>query len=211
MLGFLKHQEHAAEETAPGKLATKIVIASEDANGAVRAREVSEHLARELSPGAEVSSEVWRFNFLRHEDVRNVAAASITDADIVVVSARDDGELPPHVKIWIEDWVPVTRERPTALLALVERQPGTPHSLPSVCSYLRRIARRTGMNFYLEAGTGCEPGIVFVATDGKESEADTSSRMDRIEPEGSIFQSRRFIPETAEIRLNNYAQSTAIQ
>jgi streptogramin lyase len=211
MLGFSKHQEHAAEETAPGKLATKIVIASEDANGAVRAREVSEHLARELSPGAEVSSEVWRFNFLRHEDVRNVAAASITDADIVVVSARDDGELPPHVKIWIEDWLPVPRERPTALLALVDRHPGTPPTLPSVSSYLLRIARRTGMNFYLEAGEGCKPDIVLVATDGQESEADTSRSMDRIAPEGSIFQSRRLIPETAEIRLNNYAHTTAIQ
>jgi len=211
MLGFLKHHEHAAEETAPGKLATKIVIASEDANGAVRAREVSEHLARELSPGAEVSSEVWRFNFLRHEDVRNVAAASITDADIVVVSARDEGELPPHVKIWIEDWAPVTRERPTALLALVDRQPEISPSLPSICSYLRRIARRAGMHFYLEAGEGCKANIVLVATDGKESEAYTSSGMDRIVPEASLYQSRKFMPETAEIRLNNYAHGTAIQ
>ena len=210
MLGFSKHQQPQAEETVPRKLAIKIVIASEDARNAARARELSEKLARELRPAMEITSEVWRFNFLRHEDVRNVALASVAEADIVVIAAHDDGELPECVKMWIEDWVPLTRNGPTVLLALLDRYVEMPGNSGSLCAFLRRIARRAGMDFYLKAGDESEPDFRHIAVDEYETDVDAGASLDEDVPRTSLFQSGRFMPETAHAGLNNYGHSTAV-
>jgi hypothetical protein len=210
MLGFIKRRQLETEAAVAGKPGIKIVIASEDAAGAARARELSEHLARGLRPGTEITSEVWRFNFLRHEDVRNVATASIAEAAIVVLCAHDDGELPSHVRIWIDDWVALTRTGPTALVALLDRSGDISGNSPPPGSFLGGIARRAGMDFYLKAGDGWEPDVVHVARDEQGSEPNTSAALDAVLADASLFQSGRIMPETAEARLNSYAHSTAV-
>jgi hypothetical protein len=210
MLSFIKRWQVEKEAAVAGKSGIKIVIASEDAAGAARARELSERLARELRPGTEITSEVWRFNFLRHEDVRNVATASIAEAAIVVLCAHDDGELPSHVRIWIDEWVALTRTGPTALVALLDRSADTPGNSPRPGSYLGSIARRAGMDFYLKAGDGREPDFVHVVSDQQGSEPNTSAALDAVLAEASLFQSGRFMSETAAARISSYAHSTAV-
>ena len=209
MLGRMKHRLEG-KGTASGTLAIKIVIASEDARNAARARELSEQLVRELKPAMEITSEVWRFNFLRHEDVRNVASASVAEADIVVIAAHADGELPECVKMWIEDWVPLTRDGPTVLVALLDRSVEIPGNSASLGAFLRHIARRTGMDFYLKAGDESGPDFQHIAVDEDETDADADAADDEVAPRTSLFQSGRLMPETAHAGLNLYGQSTAV-
>ncbi len=127
--------------------ALKVVIAYETFAAAVRAREISERLTAELKS----SCDVWSMESLIHLPLRQLAATAASEADIVVIAARNPEALPLHLKDWIEDWLPRKKCGPTALEALFdeERQPPPEPSSPA---YLGLIPERGGMDFFSNTG-----------------------------------------------------------
>jgi hypothetical protein len=196
MPNFMNDQTAAADDTSAEKVAVKIVIASEDAAGGVRAREVSERLAAELLPGTDIASEIWRFNFLRHADVRQVAATTAADADLVVLAARGDEELPEHVKQWIEDWVLLQRNTPAVLVALLDHDMELPGTLSLLCAYLRHAAGRAGMDFYLKTGAGWHADFRPTADEKEPADEDNTFALAEVIPGPSFVRRGRFMAET---------------
>jgi hypothetical protein len=140
-----------------------VVIAYEDFVRAMRARQLSERLAAQVKPGItgiEITSKVWKFDFLRYAEFREEAARDIAGADMIIFSAWS-GRLPFHVRTWIESWQPQKRSDPAALVALLEQEEEIPGERPSVPAYLRQIARKAGVDFFLKAGGWQQEGIPF--------------------------------------------------
>src|SRR5262249_38672703 len=98
----------------------KILIAYETVSSGLRAREMSERLATRLHSEFEMSSEVWKFELLNHPQLRQQAANEAAVADMIIMAMRRAGELPPHVKHWIESWLPQRRGGAAALVALLD-------------------------------------------------------------------------------------------
>jgi hypothetical protein len=141
-------------ETTP---ALKVVIAYETLDAALRAKEMSERLKAELNS----SCEVWSMESLAHLPLRQLAATAASEADIVVIAARNAQALPLHLKDWIEDWLVRKKPGPTALVALYDEEQEapreTPQGSPSLGTYLDLIAERGGMDFFSNTGDGRLP------------------------------------------------------
>lgn len=75
----------------------------------------------------------------------NVRAAA--EADVLVISVRDVGELPISLCVWIEDWVPNRAGRPGALVALIGVPPQPDAQSGRAHAYLEAVAQRAGLDF----------------------------------------------------------------
>jgi hypothetical protein len=134
----------------------KILIAYETVSSGLRAREMSERLAARLQSEFEMSSEVWKFELLNHPQLREQAASEAAVADMIIMAMRRAGELPPHVKHWIESWLHQRRGNAAALVALLdesEEEDETAASAP-LSTYLRRVAEEGNMDFFCQVGGG---------------------------------------------------------
>ncbi len=138
-------------------LAIRIVIAYEDFECAIHARQMSEHMAAQLKPGFEIASELWKFDFLRYAELREEAIRGALLADMIIIATQGGFGLPIHVRTWIENWLPQKQTSPAALVAMVGRRDVNIGERPSVCDYLQAVARRAGMDFYFKAGGRCRP------------------------------------------------------
>jgi hypothetical protein len=129
----------------------KIVIAYENFAAGIRAKKMLERLASELQPDFQINSDVWEFEMLGHRRLREQAATEASEADMIVVSARGDAELPAHVKNWVDGWLPQRRGGLTALVALLDLEEKS-SSAQSTCAYLRQVAGKGRMDFFCKAG-----------------------------------------------------------
>jgi hypothetical protein len=129
------------------KHAFRIVVAGEDFGAVLYAQELSGRLAAELEPALEISSDAWKFEALSNPQAGKQAAHGACKADMVIIAADGAVEPPAHVKSWIESWMPRKRKRSSALVALIDHEDHTPYARSPLCAYLRRIARKGGMDF----------------------------------------------------------------
>jgi hypothetical protein len=126
----------------------KVVIAYETFAAAARARQVSDRLNAELN----LECDVWNMESLVHRPLRELAAASAAQADVIIIATHRGEALPTCVKDWIEEWLPLKMNGTTALVALLVHNDETSREPPAVCAYLGRIAERGGMDFISNAG-----------------------------------------------------------
>jgi hypothetical protein len=138
------------------------ILVYEDLAAAVRAQGVIHRLATELRPEFELHSQVWKFDLLRHPQLKDEAKAEAIEADVIIISAHSDTELPPLITGWIESWLPDKIGRYSSLIALFNRDvesadpevEGSPSARPqSASEYLRRTAEIGGMDFFCNAAT----------------------------------------------------------
>ena len=134
------------------QLAFKIVIAYENFAAGIRAKEVSERLGAQLQPQFEINSDFWKFELLKHPQLREQAALEASEADMIVISADGAGELPVCLKKWFEIWVPEKVGRHSALVALLDREEETAGRMDSFSAYLRVMAEKGSMDFFCKAG-----------------------------------------------------------
>src|SRR5213593_853850 len=121
---------------------------------------MTQRLTAELAPDFEVSREVWGFELLSHDQLRQEAAAEAAKADVIVVSVSGAVELPAHVQTWVEDWQTAKRGGQSALVALIDPRRVTRNGPPPLCSFLREVAEKAGMDFFCNAeGWRPEPDV----------------------------------------------------
>jgi hypothetical protein len=133
-------------------------IVYEDVVAGKRAKETCDALAEKLGADWQIKIEMSSFKSLHLARMRQIAAAAVINANLVVFSCHD-GDLPFEVWTWTELCLQ-RPTRPTALVAILAGRPCQPGSPRAVEKYLAGLADRRGMKFFSHrhALAGAEAG-----------------------------------------------------
>ncbi len=94
-----------------------------------------------------IRRESWKLNDLTQAFVFTEAVHAAAEADVVVISVRDAGELPLLLHVWVDAWMPRRGGRAGALVALIG-VPAKPNALSGGAhKYLEAVARQAGLDF----------------------------------------------------------------
>jgi hypothetical protein len=127
----------------------KIVQLHDDPASAVRGASVLERLAGPMQEERDkLDTAMWKFEVLSQPEVREQATSQIREANMIMICADVDGELPEHVKSWIESVLSQRPDREAAIVALLNWQPGSGDELPRWGHYLRNLAESAGLDFF---------------------------------------------------------------
>ena len=130
-----------------GMMTFKSVVVYEDFECAVRALDMSKSLTAQLNSGIEVDAHICRFDALNLPIVRRHMAKDASEAHVIIISVRRQGELPASVKFWFDDWLPEKRGKRGVLVALVAPENGHRQQPQFLCAYLQRKAEQAGLEF----------------------------------------------------------------
>jgi len=146
--------------------APKIIVAHEDLPTGIRAVALLNKLSARLENyGGEgdrtwrmENHDVWNFKCLQDLALREQALAASIDADIIVIAAGSQSQLPSWVKDWIENALGQKQGIPAAMVAIFcGRQESPAYSLPPI-AYLRQLAELHGMDFFCNLDNQTSPG-----------------------------------------------------
>lgn len=79
-----------------------VVIAYEDFEMGKQGKNTYDRLVDQLSHEFKFSSHMWKFDVLTVPKLKEMAARDAAMADIIIIAAHGDAELPVAVKSWIE-------------------------------------------------------------------------------------------------------------
>jgi hypothetical protein len=131
----------------PGELAVMVIYENTKAREAAVA--FCDRLVEKFWAHAGFEVSWWSLALLAEAGPARQAAEKAVAADLIVFAAPPEGDLPLHVRAWIEGWLPQRGEREGALVGLIE---GTTQAgeLTDKHFYLRRLAHRLGMDYLTE-------------------------------------------------------------
>src|SRR5215471_1379900 len=95
-----------------------VVIAYEDFETGKHAKKTYDFLVKTIGEDWRFANQMWKFEVLLLPKLREIAVEDAVRADIIMISSRGR-ELPEHVKLWIESWLPLGAA-PLALVALFQ-------------------------------------------------------------------------------------------
>jgi len=126
---------------------------------AVRPYELSERLAGVINSRCETDCDLWTFAMLSHPHLRDWAAAEAASANMIIIAARGDKELPDHVKTWMESWLPQRREGLATLVGILGEEAEPSGQTWRLCAYLRQMAEKGHMRFFCQADRWSQPDV----------------------------------------------------
>ncbi len=100
-----------------------------------------------LTGSGGICRKVWRMSDLARDEAFAAAVRAATRAHVLVISFRDEGELPSRLCEWFEAWVPHRTACGGAMVALIGVQAHSGAEAGHAYSYLESVARRAGMDF----------------------------------------------------------------
>jgi hypothetical protein len=89
----------------------------------------------------------WKIGNLTNAQVFAGAVQAAAEAEVLVVSVRDAGELPVDLYVWIDAWMPRRTASAGALVALIGVSPEPDAESGHAHAYLEAVARRVGLDF----------------------------------------------------------------
>jgi hypothetical protein len=125
-----------------------VVIAYEDFETGKHAKKTYDFLVKAIGEDWRFANQMWKFEVLLLPKLREIAVEDAARADIVMISSRGR-ELPEHVKLWIESWLPLAAA-PLALVALFQHGCEGFVSPNAARNYLAEVARRGNMEFFAQ-------------------------------------------------------------
>src|SRR5436190_1105808 len=96
-----------------------LVVAYEDSETRKRTLHLYDHLAQQLLDDYDFQCSWWKFDHLTNPTLRQQAADSAVDANMVILSIRAHKDLPPTHKLWLEDWISRRHHRTAALVVMI--------------------------------------------------------------------------------------------
>jgi hypothetical protein len=127
-----------------------VVMVYEDFAAGKHAKETYDYLVHQLGRDFEFSNQMWKFDVLGNSKMNEMAVKDALMADLIIISTHGAGELPAHVKSWIEHWVTL-KVNAMALVSLVaDPSSGETFESASIRDYLQGIARRAGIGFFAQ-------------------------------------------------------------
>ena len=94
-----------------------------------------------------VRCQSWKISELTDHGIFLDAVQAAAEADVLVVSVRDAGELPISLYVWIDAWLPSRARRAGALVALIGVPPQPDTQSGQAHQYLESVARKAGLDF----------------------------------------------------------------
>jgi hypothetical protein len=89
----------------------------------------------------------WSISDLAQEADLVQAVQVAANADVVVVSVRDTGDLPLFLHVWIDAWMPRRTGREGALVALIGVPAQPDAQIGCTHQYLKTVAGRAGLDY----------------------------------------------------------------
>jgi len=126
-----------------------VVIAYEDFETGKHAKRTYDLLVENIGGDWRFANQMWKFDVLLLPKLCEIAVEDAVRADIIMISSRGR-ELPEHVKLWIESWLPITAG-PLALVALFQHTREDLAQRNVARNYLAEVARRGNMEFFSQA------------------------------------------------------------
>jgi len=109
---------------------------------------MTERLAVQLPPSIRINTESWKFELIGNTRLQELATESLAEADMVILAASGNKELPPFIAQWIERWALCPRSEPVALVALHDGEVSTPDESNPLRAYLHGVARQGNVDFF---------------------------------------------------------------
>jgi hypothetical protein len=130
-----------------------VVIMYEDFETGKRAKKGLDYVAEELGNDLEFRHSMWRLDILQDPKL-NVLAAALTEADLLIISLRGEGQLPSKIRALIDERLVQTVNHQCALVALFEG--AAPATRSSVYACLATLAQQRGLDFFEQALSDAE-------------------------------------------------------
>lgn len=133
-----------------------VFISYDDSDSAERASELLQLIGRKLKgEDGRIFHQWWNIEVLAFNSLREMAAAEAAAADMIIVGSRAGRELPDVFNAWIKRLIALRKNRPGALVAVVNPDLKKPGSAPGIFSHLKQVAALAQMDFF---ATGAEVG-----------------------------------------------------
>ena len=152
MQSLLLSQEMVSGDRSPST-PFNVVIVYEDFETGKRAKKGLDYVAEELGNDLEFRHSMWRLDILQDAKL-NVLAAALTEADLLIISLRGEGQLPSKIRALINERLVQTVNHQCALVALFEG--AAPATRSSVYACLATLARQHGLDFFEQSLSDAE-------------------------------------------------------
>jgi hypothetical protein len=126
-----------------------VVIMYEDFGTGKRAKKALDYVAEELGNDLEFRHSMWRLDILQEPKLNAMAAPAFAEADLLLISLREDRQLPAKIRALIDERLAQTANHDCALVALFESTPSVMRS--SVYACLANLARQHRLDFFEQA------------------------------------------------------------
>jgi len=117
-----------------------VVIMYEDFGTGKRAKKALDYVAEELGNDLEFRHSMWRLDILQEPKLNAMAAPALAEADLLLISLREDRQFPAKIRALIDERLAQTANHDCALVALFESTPSVMRS--SVYACLANLARQ---------------------------------------------------------------------
>jgi hypothetical protein len=138
-----------APPTNEPSYALKVTVIYQDPAGHNWAREICSRVQLAIGEDA-LRIMAWSMDELNCLEPWCQAVEAASNADIIVVAVRAEGQLPLDVGIWLDTWLPQRHARPGALIALLS-VPDQPGLRPfQIQESLHEVAQKSHLDFFLQ-------------------------------------------------------------
>jgi hypothetical protein len=148
---FLSREMPSGERSLPAIF--NLVLMYEDFETRERAKSL-DYLGEEFGNDFEFRHSTWRLDVLQDPKLNALAAPSIAEADLLIVSLRCERQVPDKILALIDERLAQTVNPECALVAPFEGSAPVTHS--SVYACLATLARQHGFDFFEQAVTDAE-------------------------------------------------------
>ena len=114
-----------------------------------RAKKALDYVAEELGNDLEFRHSMWRLDILQEPKLNAMAAPALAEADLLLISLREDRQFPAKIRALIDERLAQTANHDCALVALFESTPSVMRS--SVYACLANLARQHRLDFFQQA------------------------------------------------------------
>jgi hypothetical protein len=126
-----------------------VVIMYEDFGTGKRAKKALDYVTEELGNDLEFRHSMWRLDILQEPKLNAMAAPALAEADLLLISLREDRQLPAKILALIDERLAQTANHDCALVALFESTPSVMRN--SVYACLANLARQHRIDFFEQA------------------------------------------------------------
>ena len=152
MQSLLCREMPSGERSSPAIF--NVVLIYEDFETRERARKSLDYLGQEFGNDCEFRHSMWRLDILQDPKLNALAAPSLAEADLLIVSLCCERLVPDKILALIDERLAQTVHPECALVAPFERS--APATRSSVYACLATLARRNGFDFFEQAVTDAE-------------------------------------------------------
>lgn len=125
-----------------------VMVLGEDTVMAGKAYEILEDLELSFPEEGRLIHQWWDFEVLAFMALRELAAIEAATADIIIIGLRQGRELPEMVNAWIKRWLDLRKDRPGALVALLDANLHETDAMQRLLARLKQVAAEGHLDFF---------------------------------------------------------------